>query len=126
MRVKQICYHLRAAAHFRALARMTERPAAAGGILLPKNAAARARTHEDRAAELFAEGLARWGKRAQTQGARDQRRRRRRNVLDPRTPAEVRGKGRGAHNRGRADWGAHAKRSKQPPCEKPRHTKTPR
>ena len=93
MRLKQIQYHLERAAHFRRLAELEAPPGP--GYLKPEKAAERAEHHSERAAELFAAGLAEYAARSESRGARDQRRRRRRLAIDPRTDPAVAGRGRG-------------------------------
>jgi len=69
----------------------------------------RAAMHDNLAAQYIAEGLREYANRAQTKGAIEQRRRRvRRARANP-------GPGRGIHNRGRVDWGAHQKRDSDKP-----------
>jgi hypothetical protein len=108
MKLKLICYHLERAEHFRRLAELPARPPGRSGYMAPGGAAARAVEHEERAARYLAEGLKKRAGLKQNANARQARKWRRRNRVDPRTDPAVAGQGRGCHNRGRADWGKHA------------------
>ena len=93
MRIKSIEYHLGRAAHFRRLAALPEK--LGPGYPGPEAAARKAAQHEEQAAAYLAAGLREYGARAQTAGAREQRKRRRRRRVDPRTDPAMAGKGRG-------------------------------
>jgi hypothetical protein len=93
MKLKQILYHLEraSAAHADDEAGL---PVSRGALRYGTHLE-RAAMHEEKAAAYLAEGLREYASRAQTQGAREQRRRRARLGADPRTPADRVGRGRG-------------------------------
>lgn len=101
MKLKQIEYHLKRAAIARADTDTTKRGNQWG------DGETRAARHEDKAAELIAQGLAEYANLAQDAQSRYQRRlRRRRGGIDARSKNP--GLGRGAHHRGKL-FGCHAK-----------------
>jgi hypothetical protein len=107
MKLKQIEYHLKRAAIARADTDTNKRGNQWG------DGETRAARHEDKAAELIAQGLAEYAGRSMTKGAKEQRLlRRRRGGIDTRRPGA--GRGRGVHNRGKL-FGMHLKNSKDLP-----------
>jgi hypothetical protein len=81
MKTAKICYHLERAAHFQRLADLPGRPGP--GYAGPDISARRARQHQERAAELLADGLREYAQLSDDRAAAYARRWRRRQACGP-------------------------------------------